>query len=104
MLPSERRKFVGAHRTCVLGYARKDDGPAESVFCYFPTDRSDLLVDTMGAQAMAKAVERLSRVSILELDEKWPMGNLHVYCNAVVDHDLGVVIDVMMAVTDRMSG
>lgn len=53
---------------------------------------------------MAKAVERLSRVSILELDEKWPMGNLHVYCNAVVDHDLGVVIDVMMAVTDRMSG
>ena len=104
MLPSERRQFVYTHRTCVLGYARKNDGPAQSVVYYVPTDSGDLLVGTMGARAKAKAVERLRKVSILVLDEKWPMGYLQVYCNAMVDHDPEVVVDVMMAVAERMSG
>jgi hypothetical protein len=58
----------------------------------------------MGARAKAKAVDRLGKVSILVLDEKWPMGYLQVYCNAVVDRDPEVVVDVMMAVAERMSG
>ena len=57
MLPSERREFVYTHRTCVLGYARKNDGPAQSVVYYIPTDDGDLLIATMGARAKAKAVE-----------------------------------------------
>ena len=104
MLPSERREFVYTHRTCVLGYARKNDGPAQSVVYYVPTDDGDLLVATMGARAKAKAVERLGKVSILVLDEKWPMGYLQVYCNAVVDRDPDTIVDVMMAVAGRMSG
>lgn len=81
MLPSERWQFVHTHRTCVLGYTRKKDGPAQSVFSYVPTDNGDLLVATMGARAKAKAVDRLGKVSILVLDEKWPMGYLQMYCN-----------------------
>ena len=104
MLPSERWQFVHTHRTCVLGYTRKKDGPAQSVFSYVPTDNGDLLVVTMGARAKAKAVDRLGKVSILVLDEKWPMGYLQMYCNAVVDRDPEVVVDVMMAVAERMSG
>ena len=104
MLPSERRKFVFTHRTCVLGYARKSDGPAQSVVYYIPTDNGDLLVATMGARAKAKAVERLGKVSLLVLDEKWPMGYLQVYCTAVVDRDPDTIVDVMMAVAGRMSG
>ena len=38
MLPSERREFVRTHRTCVFGYARRQDGPAMSVVYYIPTD------------------------------------------------------------------
>ena len=76
MLPSERWQFVHTHRTCVLGYTRKKDGPAQSVFSYVPTDNGDLLVATMGARAKAKAVDRLGKVSILVIDEKSPMGYL----------------------------
>jgi hypothetical protein len=44
MLPSERREFVNTHRTCVLGYARRNDGPAQSIVYYIPTDEGELLV------------------------------------------------------------
>lgn len=104
MLPSERRLFVNTHRTCVLGYARRNDGPAQSVVYYVPTDDGELLVSTMGARAKAKAVERLGKVSILVLDEQWPAGYLQVYCDAVVDRDPALVVDVMMAVAGRMTG
>ncbi|MGA1361832.1 MAG: pyridoxamine 5'-phosphate oxidase family protein [Ilumatobacteraceae bacterium] len=104
MLPSERRQFVHTHRTCVFGYARKKDGPAQSVVYYVPTDNGDLLIATMGARSKAKAVGRSGKVSILVLDEKWPMGYLQVYCDAVVDRDPELVVDVMMAVAERMSG
>jgi len=104
MLPSERRAFVNTHRTCVLGYARRNDGPAQSIVYYIPTDDGQLLVATMGARAKAKAVERLGKVSLLVLDEQWPAGYLTVYCDAVVDRDPTLVVDVMMAVAGRMSG
>jgi hypothetical protein len=104
MLPSERRAFVETHRTCVLAYARRSDGPAQSVVYYVPTDDGELLVATMQARAKAKAVERLGKVSLLVLDERWPVSYLQVYCDAVIDRDPTVVVDVMMAVGERMSG
>jgi hypothetical protein len=104
MLPSERRAFVETHRTCVVAYARQNDGPAQSVVYYVPTDDGELLIATMQARAKAKAVERLGTVSVLVLDEHWPVGYLLVYCDAVVERDPKVVVDVMMAVGERMSG
>ena len=104
MLPSERRLFVNTHRTCVLAYARRDDGPAQSVVYYIPTDDGQLLIATMGARAKAKAVERLGKVSLLVLDEQWPVGYLTVYCNAEVVRDDDLTVDVAMAVAGRMSG
>lgn len=104
MLPSERREFVNTHRTCVLSHARRDDGPAQSVVYYVPTDDGELLIATMGARAKTKAVERLGKVSVLVLDEQWPVGYLQVYCDAVVERDPAVVVDVMMSVGGRMSG
>lgn len=104
MLPSERRAFVNTHRTCVFGYARRDDGPAMSVVYYIPTDEGDLLVATMGERAKAKAAARLGKVSLLVLDEQFPVGYLQVYCDVEVERDPDVVVDVMMAVAGRMSG
>lgn len=104
MLPSERRLFVNTHRTCVLAYSRRQDGPAQSIVYYIPTDSGELLIATMGARAKAKAVERLGKVSLLVLDEKWPMGYLTVFCDASVDRDENLTTDVAMAVAGRMSG
>ena len=104
MLPSERRMFVETHRTCVLAYARREHAPAQSVVYYVPTDDGDLLVATMQARAKAKAVERLGKVSLLVLDERWPVSYLQVYCDASIDRDPKLVVDVMMAVGERMSG
>lgn len=104
MLPSERRLFVNTHRTCVLSFSRRNDGPAQSIVYYVPTDDGELLVATMGERAKAKAVKRLGKISLLVLDEQWPPGYLTVYCDAVVDQDPTLVVDVMMAVGGRMSG
>jgi hypothetical protein len=104
MLPSERRLFVQTHRTCVFGYGRKSDGPAMSIVYYVPDDNDDLLVATMGARAKAKAVARNGKVSLCVLDETWPFAYLQVYCDAVIDPDGETLVDVMMAVAERMSG
>jgi PPOX class probable F420-dependent enzyme len=104
MLPSERRSFVRTHRTCVFGTARRADGPAMSVVYYVPTDADELLVSTMGDRAKGKAVARLGKVSLCVLDEHWPCSYLQVYCDASVDDDPDLVVDVMMAVAGRMSG
>lgn len=104
MLPSERRAFVRTHRTCVFGYARRADGPAMSVVYYIPTQSDELLVSTMRGRAKAKAVQRDEKVSLCILDERWPFSFLQVYCNARLDDDPQLVVDVMMAVGGRMSG
>jgi hypothetical protein len=104
MLPSERRRFVETHRTCVFGYGRRADGPAMSVVYYIPAENGDLLVATMGERAKAKAVGRHGKVSLCVLDESWPFAYLQVYCDAVIDPDAEKLVDVMMAVAERMSG
>ena len=104
MLPSERREFVRTHRTCIYGYARKSDGPSMSVVYYIPTDDDELLVSTMGGRAKAKTVERTGKVSLCILDERWPFAYVQVYCDARIDTDPDLVVDVMMAVAGRMSG
>src|ERR1700726_4106571 len=104
MLPSERREFVRTHRTCVFGYGRRSDGPAMSVVYYIPSDNGDLFVATMAERAKAKAVARNPKVSLCILDETWPFAYLQVYCDAVIDDDGETLVDVMMAVAERMSG
>jgi hypothetical protein len=104
MLPSERRRFVQTHRTCIFGYGRKTDGPAMSVVYYVSAENGDLLVATMGARAKAKAVSRNGKVSLCVLDETWPFSYLQVYCDASIDDREDALVDVMMAVAERMSG
>jgi hypothetical protein len=104
MLPSERREFVRTHRTCVFGTPRRADGPAMSIVYYVPTDTDELLVSTMRDRGKAKIVARNPKVSICVLDERWPFSYLQVYCDAVVDDEPELVVDVMMAVGGRMSG
>jgi PPOX class probable F420-dependent enzyme len=104
LLPSERREFVRTHRTCVFGTNRKADGPAMSIVYYLPTDTDELLVSTMRARGKAKAVARSPKVSLCVLDERWPFSYLQVYCDATIDDDLDLVVDVMMGVGGRMSG
>jgi Pyridoxamine 5'-phosphate oxidase len=104
MLPSERREFVRTHRTCVFGYARRADGPSMSIVYYIPSDDDELLISTMGGRAKAKAAARGGKVSLCVLDERWPFAYLQVYCDARIDTEPGLVVDVMMAVGGRMSG
>jgi hypothetical protein len=104
MLPSERRLFVRTHRTCIFGYGRKSDGPAMSVVYYVAADNDDLLVATMTERAKAKAVRRHEKVSLCVLDETWPFAYLQVYCDAIIDDDHDTLVNVMMAVAERMSG
>jgi PPOX class probable F420-dependent enzyme len=104
MLPPERREFVRTHRMCVYGYRRLHDGPAMSVVYYTPTDDDELLVSTMAGRGKARAIARDAKVSLCVLDERWPFAYLHVYADAVIERDRGLVVDVMMAVAGRMSG
>jgi len=104
MVPSERRRFVLTHRTCVFGYSRRHDGPAMSVVYYVPTDDDELLVSTMAGRSKALAVAREPKVSLCVLDEQWPFAYLQVYADAVVENEPDLVVDVMMAVGERMSG
>jgi hypothetical protein len=75
-----------------------------SIVYYVPTDGDELLVSTMRDRSKAKAVRRLGKVSLCVLDERWPFSYLQVYCDASVDEDPDLVVDVMMAVGSRMSG
>jgi PPOX class probable F420-dependent enzyme len=104
LLPSERREFVRTHRTCVFGYSRRNDGPAMSVVYYVPTDEDELLVSTMADRTKALAVAREPKVSLCVLDERWPFAFLQVYADATVVTDPTLVVDVMMAVGERMLG
>ncbi|HEU0212443.1 MAG TPA: hypothetical protein VFR13_00040, partial [Jiangellaceae bacterium] len=52
----------------------------------------------------AIAVARDPKVSLCVLDERWPFTYLQVYADATVDPDPELVVDVMMAVGERMSG
>jgi hypothetical protein len=58
----------------------------------------------MRDRGKARLIARDPKVALCVLDERWPFAYLQVYCDAVVDTDPGLVIDVMMAVAGRMSG
>jgi len=75
-----------------------------SVVYYVPAENGDLLVATMGDRAKAKAVTRNGKTSLCVLDETWPFAYLQVYCDAAIDPDGETLVDVMMAVAERMSG
>jgi hypothetical protein len=104
MLPSERRSFVRTHRTGVFGTTRRADGPAMSIVYYVATDSEELLVSTTRDRSKAKAVALHGKASLCVLDEHWPVGYIQVYCDAAVDEDPDLVVDVMMAAAGRMSG
>lgn len=99
----QRRDYVRQHRTAVFAYARKKDGPAQSIV-YYVMDGDDILVSTMRARAKAKAVERLGKVSLCVLDEQWPPSYVVVYCDARVETDPKAVVDLMMRIAGVMAG
>ncbi|GGF32737.1 pyridoxamine 5'-phosphate oxidase family protein [Subtercola lobariae] len=103
MNQSERRQYVFDHRTCILGYSRKNDGPSMSVV-YYVRDGDDLLISTMAGRSKALAIARNPKISLCVLDEKWPLGYLQVYANAVIETDFDQTVDVMRRITDLMAG
>jgi PPOX class probable F420-dependent enzyme len=103
MNPEERRRFVREHRTAILGYGRKEHGPAMSIVYYVMEDE-EILISTMAARAKAKAVARSPKVSLCVLDEQWPPSYLQVYCDATVGTDFDLVVDVMMRIAGVMAG
>jgi PPOX class probable F420-dependent enzyme len=103
MTPEERRRFVRDHRTAILGYPRKQDGPAMSIV-YYVVEDDQILISTMAERAKAKAVARSPKVSLCVLDEHWPPSYLQVYCDATVERDFDCVVDVMMRIAGVMAG
>jgi PPOX class probable F420-dependent enzyme len=103
MNPEERRQFVHEHRTAILGYPRKQDGPAMSIV-YYTMEGEEILISTMAARAKAKAVARSPKMSLCVLDEQWPPSYLQVYCDATLDSDFDRVVDVMMRIAGVMAG
>ena len=103
MNPEERRKFVREHRTAILGYPRKQHGPALSIV-YYMMEGEEILISTMAERAKAKAVARSPKVSLCVLDEQWPPSYLQVYCDATLDSDFDHVVDVMMRIAGVMAG
>jgi len=104
MTPAERRAFVRSHRTAIFGYNRVSDGPAMSIVYYVMEDDDTILVSTMRERAKAKAVGRRPKVSLCVLDEQWPPTYLQVYCDAEVDTDAALTVDVMMGIAEVMAG
>jgi PPOX class probable F420-dependent enzyme len=103
MNSEQRRDFVRLHRTCVFGYERSRGAPSMSVV-YYTMDGGDILISTMAGRAKAKAVDKLGRVSLCVLDEKWPLTYLVVYGKARLERDLSQTAGVMMKVGEIMSG
>jgi hypothetical protein len=103
MTPEQRRQFVYEHRTAIFGYNRAQHGPAMSIV-YYSAGPEEIVVSTMAARAKAKAVARSPKMSLCVLDEQWPPSYLQVYCDAVIDTDFDLVVDVMMRIAGVMAG
>jgi hypothetical protein len=58
----------------------------------------------MAGRGKARVIARDGKVNLCVLDERWPFAYLQVYADAVIERDLDLVVDVMMAVAGRMSG
>ena len=70
---------------------------------YYVMDGDEILVSTMAARAKAKAVARSPKVSMCVLDEQWPPTYLQVYCDASVETEFELVVDVMMRIAGVMT-
>src|SRR5271166_6197006 len=103
MTPEQRRQFVLDHRAAIFGYNRAKDGPAMSIVFYC-LDGDEILVSTMAERAKPKAVARNPKASLCVLDEQWPPSYLQVYCDAIVESDFEIVVDVMMRIAAVMAG
>ena len=103
MSPEERRQFVREHRTAILGYPRRHDGPSMSIV-YYVLEDNEILLSTMAARAKAKAVARSPKVALCVLDEQWPPSYLQVYCDARMDDEFDRVVEVMMRIAGVMAG
>jgi hypothetical protein len=75
-----------------------------SVVYYVPTDTDDLLISTMADRAKAHAVAWDGKVGRCVPGERWPFAFLQVYADAEIERERDLVVDVMMAVAERMSG
>ena len=71
---------------------------------YYVMDGDDLLISTMAALGLPRAVDRDGRVSLCILDEQWPLGYLQVYGTAVVSRDRELAVDVLTRVIGVMAG
>jgi PPOX class probable F420-dependent enzyme len=107
MTNAERKEFISAHRTCVFGYNRKNDGPSMSIV-YYMMDGDEILISTMAERGKAKAVRRNPKIALCVLDEKWPPTYLQVYCNgrveATMESDPHAVVDCMIRLYAVMAG
>jgi hypothetical protein len=75
-----------------------------SVVYYVPTDTDDLLISTKADRAKAHAVAWDGKVGLCVPGERWPFAFLQVYADAEIERERDLVVDVMMAVAERMSG
>jgi hypothetical protein len=75
-----------------------------SVVYYVPTDTDDLLIATMADRAKAHAADRDCKVGLCVPGERWPFAFLQVYADAEIERERDLVVDVMMAVAERMWG
>ena len=71
---------------------------------YYVMDGDEILVSTMAARAKARAVARSPKVTMCVLDERWPPTYMQVYCDAAIDTDFELVVDVMMGIAGVRAG
>jgi PPOX class probable F420-dependent enzyme len=101
MLTDEERKFLQAHRLCVVGIGRGEGAPSLSPV-YYVMDGDDILISTTATRAKARAVRRNPAISICALGEQPPFPYLTVYGTGRIE-DEGAA-DLMLRIGAAISG
>lgn len=99
----ERKQFVQANNTMVVGYTRQSAPPSMSIV-YYTLDGDDILFSTMAGRAKARAVDRNGELSLCVLDGKWPPTYIVVDGNATIVRDIEAITDVGMKIGAVMAG
>ena len=105
---AQRRTFVEANHTCVVGYTRKAAPPSMSIVHYV-MDGENIVFLTMTERQKAKAVKRNGELSICVLAATedalaWPPEYLVVDGDAEIISDMDYVVKVAMQVGGIMRG